>query len=373
MDIKTVGILGAGTMGAGIAQNVIEHGISALVLDADAAQRRRALQGIEAQLARAVEKGRITAEAAAATRARLAFTDDLAAVARADLVIEAVFEDFAVKQGLYRRLAPLLPASTVVATNTSALGVDELAEFVPEPRRFLGLHYFSPAAINRLVEVVRGPRTDDAVFARALAFARATGKEPLPCRDGLGFAVNRFFCPYLNEAARLHDEGYDTAAIDQVARAAFAAPLGPFAVMNLTKPRIALQAQRSLARLGPFYAPARSLTRAGEAGESWAIADPAPPLPPERAAQAADRLRAACFLPILQLVQEGIAEPAAVDLGARIALRWDDPPVAQMGRLGDAGLARLLDPLLKQYEIESPAMVIRPGQRDLRRPAAKDA
>jgi len=373
MEIKTVGIVGAGTMGAGIAQSVIEHGIPAVVLDADPAQRQRAAQGIEAQLARAVEKGRNDAATAAATRARLSLVDDLARVAACDLVIEAVFEDLAVKRGVLERLGKLLPATTILATNTSALGVDELAEFVPDPDRFLGLHYFNPAAINRLVEVVRGARTSEASFARALAFTRATGKQPLPCRDGLGFVVNRFFCPYVNEAARLIDEGFDPAAVDRVARAAFAAPLGPFAVMNLTKPRIALHAQQSLARLGPFYAPAKSLERVGEAGQSWPIADPAPALSAAEESLVAARLRAACFLPALQLVDEGIAEPQAVDLGARIALRWDDPPVAQMDRLGQAGVVRLIKPLLERYEIESPANLIRVGQLGLQPAAAKDA
>ncbi|MCC6470518.1 MAG: 3-hydroxyacyl-CoA dehydrogenase family protein [Alphaproteobacteria bacterium] len=373
MNIRTVGILGAGTMGAGIAQNVIEHGLSAVVMDADPAQLQRAVATIERMLARGVEKGRIDAAGAAAIRARLATTAELARIAANDLVIEAVFEDFAVKRVLYQRLAPLLAAGTLVATNTSALSVDELAEFVPDPARFLGLHYFSPAAVNRLVEVVRGARTAPAAYDRALAFVGATGKQALACRDGLGFAVNRFFCPYTNEATRLHDEGHDPAAIDQVARASFAAPLGPFAVMNLTKPRIALHAQRSLARLGAFYAPSRSLERVGEAGGSWTLADPPPAPDPAARALIADRLRAATFLPVLQLVGEGIAEAADVDLGARVALRWDDPPVAQMDRLGRDAVAGMLRPLLKRYEIESPAALIRVGTLGLRSGAAANS
>ncbi|MCC7048477.1 MAG: 3-hydroxybutyryl-CoA dehydrogenase [Alphaproteobacteria bacterium] len=370
MNIRQVGILGAGTMGAGIAQNVIEHGRRAVVLDADAAQLRRGIATIERMLARGVEKGRLEPADAAAIRARLDATDDLAQVAASDLVIEAVFEDFAVKRALYQRLAPLLGSGTLVATNTSALGVDELADFVPDPARFLGLHYFSPAAVNRLVEVVRGPRTSPAAFDRALGFVRGSGKQALACRDGLGFAINRFFCPYTNEATRLHDDGHDPAAIDLVARASFGAALGPFAVMNLTKPRIALHAQRSLARLGAFYAPAESLRRVGEAGQTWTLAEPPPALDPARQAQVADRLRAATFLPVLQLVGEGIATPADVDMGARIALRWDDPPVAQMDRLGRDAVARLLEPLLKRYGIESPAALIRVGKLGLHPAAA---
>jgi 3-hydroxybutyryl-CoA dehydrogenase len=140
--------------------------------------------------------------------------------------------------------------------------------------------------------------------------------------------------------------------------------------MNLTKPRIALHAQRSLARLGAFYAPAASLERVGAAGQSWTIADPAPTLDPSQEARVAERLRAAVFLPVLQLIDEGIAEPAGVDLGARIALRWENQPAAQMDRLGREAVARLLEPLLKRYGIESPPALIRVGQLNLRPAAA---
>lgn len=361
MSIKTVGILGAGTMGTGIAQNVAEHGLGVTLLDADEGQARRAQEQIGAALDRSVSRGRLAAEAAQAIRARLKTTTDLASVARCDLVIEAVFEDLEVKRALLARLAPHLGPATLVATNTSALSVDELAAFVPDPARFLGLHYFSPAAINKLVEVVRGPRTSAATYDQALAFARATGKEPLPCRDGLGFVVNRFFCPSYNEAARLVDEGIDPASVDLVARAVFGAPFGPLAVTNLTKTRIALHAQRNLARLGSFYAPARSLTRLGDADQAWTIADPAPAFDPASAARVADRLRAAVFLPVLQLLDEGIAEPPAVDLGARIALRWEQPPAETMDKLGRAAVEQAIQPLLQAHRIAAPNSLGRIG------------
>lgn len=361
MSIKTVGILGAGTMGTGIAQNIAEHGFTVYLLDADIALARRALDQIGAALDRSVAKGRLDAPGAATIRSRLNATDTLAEVAGADLAIEAIFEDLAAKQTLLRRLAPLLRPDTIVATNTSALSVDELARDVPDASRFLGMHYFSPAAVNKLVEVVRGGATAPRIYDQALAFARATGKEPLPCRDGLGFVVNRFFCPSYNEASRLVDEGVDPAAIDRVARATFAAPFGPLAVTNLTKVRIALHAQRNLARLGDFYAPAASLARLGDADRAWTIAEQPPPLDPAAEHTTAARLRAAVFLPVLQLLDEGIADPPAVDLGARIALRWDDPPVAMMDRLGRDGVAALLAPLLDRYRIAPPKSLMRVG------------
>ena len=354
MDIATVGVIGAGTMGGGIAQNLAEHGITAYVHDAAPEQVARALDGIGSALARAVAKGRMDEASAAAVRARLVPCDALDRIAGCDLVIEAVFEDLAIKQSLFQRLAPLLPPRNLVASNTSSLRIDELAGSVPHPERFLGLHYFSPAAINRLVEVVRGAATSPRNHARALEFARASGKQPLACRDAHGFVVNRFFCPYLNEAARLLDDGFSIAAIDRVARDVFSAPLGPFAVMNITKPRIALHAQRTLGKLGAFYEPARALVETGDADRSWTIAEDAA-MPDAAARDAiARRLEAAVFLPVLQLLDESVAEPPAVDLGARVALRWEMPPCAAMDRAGAEGVGAVLGPFLPRYAVKRP-------------------
>ncbi len=353
MDIATVGVIGAGTMGGGIAQNLAEHGLTAMVFDTTPGQVARAFDGVAAALARGVAKGRMGESEAAAVRARLVACDALDRVARCDLVIEAVFEDLAIKQALFRQLAPLLPKDNLVASNTSSLRIDALAASVPGPERFLGLHYFSPAAVNRLVEVVRGQATSQRCYDRALAFARATGKEPLACRDAHGFVVNRFFCPYLNEAARLLDDGYTTGAIERVAREVFAAPLGPFAVMNITKPRIALQAQRTLARLGAFYEAARALVETGQADRAWTIAADAPADPAAHAV-IAQRLQAAVYLPVLQLLDEAVAAPQAVDLGARIALRWDTQPCAAMDGDGAEVVRQILAPLLKRYGVAPP-------------------
>lgn len=361
MDIATVGVIGAGTMGGGIAQNLVEHGLTAMVFDSTPGQVARAFDGIAAALARGVAKGRMKEAAAAAARARLIACDALDRVARCDLVIEAVFEDLAIKQALFRRLAPMLAKDNLVASNTSSLRIDELAAGVPGPERFLGLHYFSPAAVNRLVEVVRGAATSQRNYDRALAFARATGKEPLVCRDAHGFVVNRFFCPYLNEAARLLEDGYTTGAVDHVAREIFAAPLGPFAVMNITKPRIALHAQRTLGKLGAFYEPARVLVETGEADRAWTIAGDTPADSPARGV-IARRLQGAVYLPVLQLIDEAVAAATAVDLGARVALRWDMQPCAAMDGDGAEVVRQTLEPVLKRYGVAPPRSLARVGR-----------
>ena len=361
MAITTVGIVGAGTMGAGIATNAAQHGLEVRLLDARPEAVGTAIKSAATFYARAVEKGRMAAGEAAAASARLRAVTGLDGLAGADLVIEAVFEDFDLKAELLERLAPILRPDAMVATNTSCLRVGDLARHIAGPERFLGLHYFSPAAVNPIVEVVTGERTDPAMVEAALAFCRATGKEPLRCRDSFGFAINRFFCPYTNEAAHALDEGLgSTGAIDAVARDALGVAAGPFTVMNLIKPRINLHAIRNLAPLGAFYAPAAAMVAAGEADRPFPItADGMPE--PARAAAIADRLLAGCFLPVLQALDEGVAEPAAFDRGAREALKFGIGPCALMDRLGAAEVGRVVAPALARYGLSRPAALARVG------------
>lgn len=362
MRIQTVGIVGAGTMGGGIAINLAQHGFGVLLTDARLEAASAAVAVAAKFYDRAVEKGRITVTDAAAAAARLTVVDGLAGLAPADLVIEAVFEDFDLKARLLAGLSPFLRGDALVATNTSCLRVGDLARHLVRPERFLGLHYFSPAAVNPIVEVVEGVATDPAAIETALAFCRASGKQPLRCRDSYGFAINRFFCPYTNEAARALDAGLGTTGeIDAVARDVLQVAAGPFAVMNLIKPRINLHAIRNLAPLGPYYAPAAAMIAAGEADRPFAIA-PAELPPPKRARAIADRLLLGCFLPVLQALDEEVAAPAAFDQGACEALKFGIGPCALMDRLGPTEVARLVEPALAAFGLPSPAALSRVGR-----------
>ena len=273
MAIETVGIVGAGTMGGGIAINLAQHGFRVLLARRPTGGGRGGGGGGRRLLCPcgregADGRGRRRSGGRQARRGAASLAD----LAGADLVIEAVFEDFALKAGCWSELSPLLRPDALVATNTSCLRVGDLARHITRPERFLGLHYFSPAAVNPIVEVVMGGATATATVEAALAFCRASGKQPLRCQDSYGFAINRFFCPYTNEAARALDEGLGTTGeIDAVARDVLQAAAGPFAVMNLIKPRINLHAIRNLAPLGPFYAPAAAMVAAGEADRPFAI------------------------------------------------------------------------------------------------------
>lgn len=355
MRIETVGIVGAGTMGSGIATNLAQAGFSVRLVDARPEAAAKAVADAKAFYARALQKGRMAAGAAEAAGARLAVAEGLAGLAEADLVIEAVFEDFDLKARLLEDLVGHLRAEALVATNTSCLRVSDLARHVARPERFLGLHYFSPAAVNPIVEVVKGEATSDETIEAALAFCRASGKEPLRCKDSYGFAINRFFCPYTNEAARALDEGLgSTGEIDAVAKEVLGAAAGPFTVMNLIKPRINLHAIRNLAPLGPFYAPARAMAAVGDADGSFEVTPAPGGIEPARKAAIADRLLRGCFLPVLQALDEGVAEPAAFDHGAREALKFGVGPCALMWRLGRAEVARIVRPALEAYGIEAP-------------------
>ncbi|MCP5374371.1 MAG: 3-hydroxybutyryl-CoA dehydrogenase [Hyphomicrobiales bacterium] len=360
MTIKSVAIIGAGTMGAGIAITAAGAGMPVYLADISMDAIAAAQAGAAKFFTRQAEKGRLDAAGAEAATALVRGGTDLDPVSGADLVIEAVFEDLDIKAETFGRLNPLLSPDAVVATNTSCLRVADLAKSITDPSRFLGMHYFSPAAVNPLVEVVRGPETAAAVVDRVLAYCAATGKKALPCHDQNGFAVNRFFCPYTNEAARLVDEGVGTPAqIDRVAREALGVAAGPFFVMNIIKPRINLHAIRNLAPLGPFYAPADAMAKVGDAEESWDLGEDK--VDPAADKKIAERLMAATFLPVLEELDEGVAAPEAIDMGADMALKFGKPPCALMDELGPDEVARLVEPLCAAHGVPVPKSLDRAG------------
>ncbi len=362
MALTRIGIIGAGTMGAGIAIASAARGCEVTLVDQSSEAVAKAKKTAESFWGRAVEKGRMGADDAAAATARIHGATSVAELGDRELVIEAVFEDFDLKAKVFGELGGVLPAGCVVATNTSALKVSELAAHIAHPERFLGLHYFSPAQINPIVEVVRGEQTSPATFEAAMDFCRATGKTPLPCLDQYGFAINRFFCPYTNEAARAFDDGLGTTAeIDKVAQEALGAAGGPFLVMNLIKPRVNLHAIQNLGPLGAFYAPAESMKQVGEADRDWEIGEPGE-IEEARFTAIADRLKRGMFLPALQELDENVADPDVIDLGAREALKLKNPPCALMDRLGADEVRRIIAPALEHFGISEPKALARVGR-----------
>jgi 3-hydroxybutyryl-CoA dehydrogenase len=224
------------------------------------------------------------------------------------------------------------------------------------------MHYFNPPSMNPIVEVVRGARTSPAAIETALAFCKATQKMPVLCRDSSGFALNRFFCPYLNEAVRLYDDGVATPfEVDRVGCDALGAAAGPFVVINLVGSRVMLDAQSNLVALGRFYEPAKSVVRVGEQAGKWEIGDPSPP-DAARDKVIADRLLGATFLALLQELDEDVATTADIDLGARHAFKFGKPPCALMDALGRAEVERLVRPFCETYGAAPPRGLSRVGK-----------
>lgn len=335
-----IGVVGAGTMGGGIAQSAALAGYDVYLMDRDPAVVAAAIARIGGSLAKAAAAGKLSPADAAAATNRLRPASTLAALRDCSLVIEAIIEDEVAKTALFRALSAEIGADAVIATNTSCLSVSDLAKAVTRPERFVGLHYFFPAAINPLLEVIAGAQSGEAAMEAAFAFGRATGKQPIRCADVYGFAVNRYFVPYLNEAVRLMDEGFAPADIERVARIAFGTKAGPFKVMDLTKPEIALHAANTLERLGPFYAPAAGLVAKGRAGGSWNVPETEGEGP--RDAVLRDRLFGAVLYAVKGALAQNVAAPEDFDLGARIGLQWQWQPCRAMAELGAAEVERLV-------------------------------
>ena len=247
-DRRIVGIVGAGTMGAGIAQLAMQAGHEVLLNDVDEAAIARGRDRIASGLDRLVAKGRMDAdEAGAALAERLRDAHGLDTLAaEADIVIEAALEDLDLKRTIFRALDSSAPVSTLLATNTSALSVSEIADATQHPERVLGLHFFNPAPVMALVEVVEGEQTSSATLQSGLDFARGLGKTAVACRDAPGFIVNRVNRPFTLEALRMVDAGQ--AALEAVDRAVEAAgyPMGPFRLMDLVGIDVNLAVARAL-------------------------------------------------------------------------------------------------------------------------------
>ena len=361
MNFKTVAIIGAGTMGSGIATNIAQHGIDVRMIDIAEDAVERAIATVGGFFDRNVEKGRMEATAAEAAKSHLGGGTDIALAGDADLIIEAVFERFDLKAELYGRLNPVIRDTTVVATNTSCLTVDGLAETVDDPSRFLGLHYFNPAAINPIVEVVRGAKTRQDVIDGAVAFCGATSKKPILCRDSYGFALNRFFVPYSNEAVRLYEEGIGTAAqIDRVAQDTMGIAAGPFLVMNLVGMQTMAHAAENLEPHGRFYAPADKVQEMGADNGKWDIGD-APAPDSDADTRIAERLWGATFLAVLQELDEEVAAPTEIAMGAGLALRFGKAPCTTMDAMGREEVTRLIDYYCRTYDIVPPKSLTRVG------------
>jgi 3-hydroxybutyryl-CoA dehydrogenase len=247
-----VGVIGLGTMGAGIAQVSVVAGHVTVGREVELSLAERGRATIERYVGRAVEKGRMSAEDRDAALARLTLTTSVADLADCDLVIEAIVEDLEAKRELFRELDRITRSDAVLATNTSALSVSEIAEATDHPERVVGMHFFNPAPVLPLVEIVRARRSSDDAVRTAFEWAQAAGKQPVRCNDTPGFIVNRILIPLLNDCVRVLDEA--SVAPEDMDRAMTNGagwPLGPCALLDLIGIDIHVHASEALhAKLG---------------------------------------------------------------------------------------------------------------------------
>ncbi|MFE9422814.1 3-hydroxyacyl-CoA dehydrogenase family protein [Kitasatospora sp. NPDC006697] len=245
---QRIAVIGAGLMGAGIAQVSAQAGHPVVLRDVTEQALRRGLDGIEASYAKFVAKGRMTAEEAGDALARITTTTDLGAAAEADLVIEAVFEKLEVKEGVFRELDKIAKDGAVLGSNTSAIPITRIAAVTERPESVVGVHFFSPVPLMRLVELVRGYKTSDATLATARAYAEGVGKEVVVVnRDVAGFITTRLITALVVEAAKLYESGVATAEdIDTACRLGFGHPMGPLQTADLTGVDILLHAARNI-------------------------------------------------------------------------------------------------------------------------------
>jgi 3-hydroxybutyryl-CoA dehydrogenase len=231
--IKRVGVLGCGLMGSGIAQVSAQAGYDTVVVEVEQKFLDKGLAGIDKSLGKFVEKGKLSADDKSKSMSRLRGSVSLKDLAECDIVIEAITENPKIKKETYTAIDSIVKKDAIFASNTSSLTITELSMATARPKQFVGLHFFNPVPLMKLVEVVRTILTSDDTFNTAFEFAKSVGKDPVSCRDNSGFIVNRLLVPYLLDAIRAFEEGVGSIEdIDKAMQLGCGYPMGPFTLLD---------------------------------------------------------------------------------------------------------------------------------------------
>ncbi len=350
--------MGAGTMGAALAQKFAQEGFQVILADREPAFAEKGLRSIRNMLQEGILRKVFSAEQVGQTLSNITTSTQLADLKKCQLIVEAIYEDLNAKRELLATLSQIVPGDVILATNTSSFSVSDLSSSVISPERFIGLHYFYHAAKNRLVEIIPGTNTSKETVDACYQFCLKSGKDPIFTKDSFGFAINRFFVPWLNEAVKLLDEGMATPEeIDTTCIKLFGIGMGPFALMNATGVPIACHAQRTLEFFGPSYKVARGLEEQVRKKINWPLNIPENLITgTEKEQEIRDRMLGVVFFVCSQILNDEVCSAIDLNKGAKIGLRWRRGPVDMMKLRGREEVESLVQKYAKKYGEKIPAV-----------------
>lgn len=348
-QISKIGIIGAGHMGSGIAQKVAQEGFDVVMIDMTEEYIDRGMATIKGILQSGVKRNIFTQDKVDEFLSRIKGSTDYNDVADADIIVEAVFEDRAVKTKLFQALDEICDEKTIFATNTSSFYVHEFASKIKRADRFIGLHYFFHPAKNRLLEIIPHDGTSEDTIARAETFAKLHGKTAITVKDSPGFAVNRFFIPCSNESCRMLEEGLgNVATIDEASKRAFDIGMGWFELLNVTGIPLAMHAAESLGgELGLFYGTPQSLKEQVDKNVDFDLNDG--PVEEDKIDAIIDRYYGICLGVAATIVDEGVATVEDINIGAKLGLRWTKGPFDIMNDIGIGKTCEVVEAITKKY------------------------
>jgi 3-hydroxyacyl-CoA dehydrogenase len=353
LGFESIGVIGAGVMGSEIAQVAAAAGCDVVIVDIDDAAVARGIEHIRSIGARRVDRGRMSAEDAEAILSRVRGATDVAAIGGCDVVVEVAPEILELKRDLWRRIDAAAKPGAILASNTSGLSITTLARETTRPERVLGLHFFNPASVMRLVEVIRGEDSEDEVIDQGVAIATRLGKVPVRVVECPGFLVNRILVRALGEAYRRADEvGADRATADGAVVELGPAPMGPFALGDLIGLDTTLHVQRDLqAAYGDRFAAGTSLAnqvaenRLGQKSGAGFVTGVEPGAPDDLGPAIAERYYLGAFDEACRCLEEGICALPDIDVAMQLGAGWSDGPLAWADVEGLAAVAARLDAL----------------------------